>query len=89
VGTFLRHSVVCFPTSTTASELHGKTEFQSNVILIVILIDNKGLQQQLTSPLTTRMWANAQRDGRLAEYRWRPLLNAASLADAYYWSAVQ
>ena len=24
-----------------------------------------------------RMWANAQRDGRLAEYRWRPLFNAA------------
>ena len=24
----------------------------------------------------TRMWANAQRDGRPAEYRWRPLLNA-------------
>jgi len=23
------------------------------------------------------MWANAQRDGRLAEYRWRPLVNAA------------
>ena len=23
------------------------------------------------------MWANAQRDGRPAEYRWRPLLNAA------------
>ena len=30
------------------------------------------------------MWANAQRDGRPAEYRWRPLLNAASLADAHY-----
>ena len=29
--------------------------------------------------LTTRMWANAQRDGRHAEYRprWRPLFNAA------------
>jgi len=26
---------------------------------------------------TTRMWANAQRDGRPAEYRWRPLFNAA------------
>jgi len=26
---------------------------------------------------STRMWANAQRDGRPAEYRWRPLLNAA------------
>ena len=29
------------------------------------------------------MWANAQRDGRPAEYRWRPLFNA-SLADAHY-----
>jgi len=25
----------------------------------------------------TRMWANAQRDGRRAKYRWRPLFNAA------------
>jgi len=25
----------------------------------------------------TRMWANAQRDGRPAEYRWRPLCDAA------------
>ena len=24
----------------------------------------------------TRMWANVQRDGRPAEYRWRPLFNA-------------
>ena len=23
------------------------------------------------------MWANAQRDGRHAEYRWRPVLNTA------------
>jgi len=27
--------------------------------------------------ITTRMWANAQRDGRPAEHRWRPLYNAA------------
>jgi len=26
---------------------------------------------------TTRMWANAQRDGHPAEYRWRRLFNAA------------
>jgi len=26
---------------------------------------------------TTRMWANAQRDGRPAEYSWRSLFNAA------------
>jgi len=25
----------------------------------------------------TRMWANAQRDGRPAEYMWRALFNAA------------
>jgi len=27
--------------------------------------------------INTTMWANAQRDGRPAEYRWRPLVNAA------------
>jgi len=27
--------------------------------------------------IITRMWANAQRDGRPAECRWRPLFNAA------------
>jgi len=30
------------------------------------------IKQQLT-----RMWANARRDGSPAEYRWRPLFNAA------------
>ena len=29
------------------------------------------------STTLTRIWANAQRDGRPAEYRWRPVLNAA------------
>ena len=33
----------------------------------------------------TRMWANAQRDGRPAEHGWRPLFNAAKFgADAHY-----
>ena len=31
----------------------------------------------LPKQLNTRMWANAQRDGRPAEYMWRPLFNAA------------
>jgi len=30
-----------------------------------------------TETRSTRLWANAQRDGRPAEYRWRPLFNAA------------
>jgi len=41
------------------------------------------------SQMQLEMWANAQRDGRPAEYRWRPLFNAQSLADAQYWNAVQ
>ena len=35
------------------------------------------------------MWANVQRNGRPAEYSWRPLFNAQSVADAHYQSAVQ
>jgi len=34
-------------------------------------------QRQLTAASILEMWANAQRDGRPAEYRWRPLFNAA------------
>ena len=30
--------------------------------------------------LKTRMWANVQRDGRPAEYRWHPLFNAATFS---------
>jgi len=35
------------------------------------------IQREARSTLETRMWANAQRDGRPAEYRRRPLFNAA------------
>jgi len=31
----------------------------------------------LADSIETRMWANAQPDGRPAEHRWRPLFNAA------------
>jgi len=32
---------------------------------------------KLLNYIKLEMWANAQRDGRPAEYRWRPLFNAA------------
>jgi len=35
------------------------------------------LYRALCRTCKTRMWADAQRDGRPAEYRWRPLFNAA------------
>jgi len=34
-------------------------------------------QLSYTTQHKLEMWANAQRDGRPAEYRWRPLFNAA------------
>jgi len=45
-----------------------ENEALNNVLLI-----NKTLENRLK----LEMWANAQRDGRPAEYRWRPLFNAA------------
>jgi len=35
------------------------------------------------------MWANAQRDGRPAEHRWRPLFNAAKFGGRLLLDAVQ
>ena len=32
---------------------------------------------QMVKQLKLETWANAQRDGRPVEYRWRPLFNAA------------
>ena len=37
---------------------------------------NASQSHQMTKQLKLEMWANAQRDGRPAEYRWRPLFNA-------------
>jgi len=37
---------------------------------------NKGTYRQ-SQKMLTRMWVNAQRDGRPAGHRWRPLFNAA------------
>jgi len=33
--------------------------------------------KQMENNKLTRMWADAQHDGRPVEYRWRPLFNAA------------
>ena len=42
-----------------------------------------------TETLKTRMWANAQPDGRPAEHRWRPLFNAAKFGWRPLLDAVQ
>jgi len=35
------------------------------------------VMRALRRAVKTRLWANAQRDGRPAEYKWHPLFNAA------------
>jgi len=41
-----------------------------------VLVTAKDYSRQDHSSSELEMWANAQRDGRPAEYRWRPLFNA-------------
>jgi len=52
--------------------------YKKKTVNDLVNIQQGNLQQgNLLISLATRMWANAQRDGRPAEYRWRPLFNAA------------
>jgi len=37
-----------------------------------------GKQERRRKKIELEMWANAQRDGRPAEYRWRTLFNAVN-----------
>ena len=46
-------------------------------LLVPFFSDNTVQQKCHCSYILTRMWANAQPDGRPAEHRWRPLFNAA------------
>ena len=50
-----------------------------NALLLSVLVKTK----------QTRMWANAQPDGRPAEHRWRPLFNAAKFGWRPLLDAVQ
>ena len=45
--------------------------------------------QQSRTLIITRMWANAQPDGRPAEHRWRPLFSAAKFGSRPLLDAVQ
>ena len=46
-----------------------------SMLIAVVCIDYRKVQIYNSTEL--EMWANAQRDGRPADYRWRPLFNAA------------
>jgi len=49
-----------------------------NALLEIYSISKNNFKNTKTSSqYKLEMWANAQPDGRPAEYRWRPLFNAA------------
>jgi len=56
-----------------------QTKAKPNQIYTNMVVDaeNEASCPRNLKQVQTRMWANAQRDGRPAEYRWRPLFNAA------------
>ena len=43
------------------------------------MVDIQSVAAEIRREKKLEMWANAQRDGRPAEYRWHPLFNAAVL----------
>jgi len=45
--------------------------------LNIIFIHDYKWYRRTANKLKLEMWANAKRDARPAEYRWRPLFNAA------------
>jgi len=42
-------------------------------------------KREFETEMNTRMWANAQRDGRPAKYRWRPLFNETMAMMIWWW----
>ena len=76
MATTLRYSV-------STAVLQTLFQLFQMLVYICVLTVNK------TILLPTRMWANAQRDGRPAEHRWRPLFNAGKFCRRPLLDAVQ
>jgi len=75
-------STVHLPDSNSNSPDASLTSLKSlkqQFTIIQILINQAAFyQQNANNTQTTRMWANAQRYGRPAKCRWRPLFNTAN-----------
>jgi len=69
------HWGALLPTSSSTTPVEPDSQ-----ILELHLTTEKFLSLDLSTETEPKleMWANAQRDGRPAEHRWRPLFNAAN-----------
>jgi len=56
---------------------HGQLVIQPTCYTVNSTRHNSSHNQNLAKNRKLKMWANAQRDGCPAEYRWRPLFNVA------------
>jgi len=66
------------PESNTRLNIYtNMSTIPENLVKIGLTVSEICLLKAIVKKEETRMWANAQRDGRPAEYRWRPLFNAA------------
>ena len=59
------------------NKLIGPTKNTAEEVRLILFRFTAILRSVTTEREATRMWANAQPDGRPAEHRWRPLFNAA------------
>jgi len=64
--------------------MYTRLEHTQNTIYIINSKTDKKTEasgdsenSEILKQMKLEIWANAQRDGRPAEYRWRPLFNAA------------
>ena len=64
------------PCNTQTFEIIAE-RYSSKDVNTILFIDEKYSQSPYRKTYRTRMWADAQRDCRPAEYRWQPLFNAA------------
>ena len=76
VGLYM-YVVVVYKSSRSPSHLLMSSCIDRGYPIDVIYLDfQKAFDKVPHKRLLTRMWANAQPDGRPAEHRWRPLFNA-------------
>jgi len=69
------HEAIARPIAATIASC--KHAFSGRIVTTFHSNEKRYTDNKLSLPqVEARMWADAQRDGRPAEYRWRPLLNA-------------
>ena len=69
-----KYNKLCIYQMHKRQKINDKKKGYTKITFTHDFISRKTFRQQIH--YQTRMWANAQRDGRLAEYMWRPLFNA-------------